>query len=54
MAIPKVFISSTYYDLKQERDNIARFIKDLGYEPIMHERAGVTYTQNEPVGKRLL
>ena len=26
MAIPKVFISSTYYDLKQESDNIARFI----------------------------
>ena len=51
MAIPKVFISSTYYDLKQERDNIARFIKDLGYEPIMHERAGVTYTQNEPLEK---
>ena len=51
MAIPKVFISSTYYYLKQERDNIARFIKDLGYEPIMHERAGVTYTQNEPLEK---
>ncbi|MCH5142150.1 MAG: DUF4062 domain-containing protein [Clostridiales bacterium] len=47
MAVPKIFISSTYYDLKQERSNIADFIKSLGYEPVMHERAGVTYTQSE-------
>ena len=47
MAVPKIFISSTYYDLKQERSDIADFIKSLGYEPIMHERAGVTYTQTE-------
>ena len=49
MAVPKVFISSTYYDLKQERNNLAEFIKGLGYEPVMHERAGVAYTQNEPL-----
>ena len=47
MAVPKVFISSTYYDLKQERINIAEFIKSLGYEPVLHERSGVTYTQSE-------
>lgn len=47
MAVPKVFISSTYYDLKQERINIAEFIKSLGYEPVLHERSGVTYTQTE-------
>jgi len=51
MAVPKIFISSTYYDLKQERSNIADFIKGLGYEPVMHERAGVTYTQNETLEK---
>lgn len=51
MAVPKIFISSTYYDLKQERSNIADFIKDLGYEPVMHERAGVTYTQTETLEK---
>lgn len=49
MAVPKIFISSTYYDLKQERSNLAEFIKSLGYEPVLHERAGVTYTQNEPL-----
>lgn len=49
MALPRVFISSTYYDLKQVRYNIGDFIKNLGYEPIMHERSGVAYTQNEPL-----
>ena len=49
MAVPRVFISSTYYDLKQVRYNIGDFIKSLGYEPVMHERAGVAYTQNTPL-----
>lgn len=49
MSVPRVFISSTYYDLKQVRFNIGDFIKNLGYEPVMHERAGVAYTQNEPL-----
>ncbi len=49
MAVPRVFISSTYYDLKQVRFNIGDFIKSLGYEPVMHERSGVAYTQNEPL-----
>ena len=50
MAIPKVFISSTYYDLKQERDNIARFIKDLGYARACRSNL---YSKRA-VGKRLL
>lgn len=49
MAVPRVFISSTYYDLKQARNNIGDFIKGLGYEPVMHERSGVAYTQTEPL-----
>lgn len=49
MAVPRVFISSTYYDLKQVRNNIGDFIKGLGYEPIMHEKSGVTYTQSTPL-----
>lgn len=46
MATPRVFISSTFYDLVQVRYNIGDFIRNLGYEPIMHERAAITYTQN--------
>lgn len=49
MAVPRVFISSTYYDLRQVRNNIGDFIKNLGYEVVMHERSGVAYTQNEPL-----
>lgn len=46
MALPKIFISSTYYDLKQERNNLSDFISSLGYEAILHEKSSVTYTQN--------
>lgn len=51
MSVPKVFISSTYYDLKQYRINIENFIKSLGYEPVMHERAAIAYSQNQPLEK---
>lgn len=49
MAVPRVFISSTYYDLRQVRNNVGNFIKELGYEPVMHERSGVAYTQTGPL-----
>ena len=45
MAIPRVFISSTYYDLKHVRNDICDFIKSLGYTPVMHDKGGVAYTQ---------
>lgn len=45
MAVPRIFVSSTYYDLRQVRNNIGNFIKSLGYEPVMHEKSGVAYTQ---------
>ncbi len=47
MARPQVFISSTYYDLKSVRDDIARFIRDIGYESIRHEIGGIPYTRSE-------
>ncbi len=49
MAVPRVFISSTYYDLKEVRNTIGNFVANLGYEAIMHERAGVAYTQDKPL-----
>lgn len=49
MAVPRVFISSTYYDLKQVRNIVGSFISDLGYEPVMHERADVAYSQSIPL-----
>lgn len=49
MAIPRIFISSTYYDLKHIRNDLESFITGLGYEPVMHERGGVPYTQDKPL-----
>lgn len=49
MAVPRVFISSTYYDLKQVRDDIDVFIQSIGYEPVRHERSKVPYTQSGPL-----
>ena len=43
MAHPRVFISSTYYDLKNVRADIERYIKDRGFDPILHERGQIPY-----------
>jgi len=43
MAIPRVFISSTWYDLKYIRENLRYFIKTLGYEPVLSEEGSVFY-----------
>ena len=43
MATPRVFISSTCYDLKYIRENLKYFIKTLGYEPILSEEGDIYY-----------
>ena len=43
MSRPRVFISSTFFDLKQVRADLERFIKQLGYDPVLHERGRVAY-----------
>lgn len=43
MARPRVFISSTYFDLKSVRADLERFILDMGYEPVLHERGHIPY-----------
>ena len=43
MARPRVFVSSTFYDLKQVREDIRRFILDLGYEAVLHEAGDIAY-----------
>lgn len=47
MANPKVFISSTYYDLQHIRNDIQVFINGLGYEPVMHDKGNIPYAQTE-------
>jgi hypothetical protein len=47
MAKPQFFISSTYFDLKTVRDDLARFLKELGYDSIRHEVGAVPYARSE-------
>lgn len=43
MAIPRVFVSSTCYDLKYIRENLRYFITRLGYDPVLSDRGDVFY-----------
>lgn len=43
MAKPRVFISSTYYDLKNVRADLERFVREKGFDPVLHERGNVPY-----------
>ena len=43
MAIPKVFISSTCYDLQEVRESLSAFIKSQGFDPVLSERGDVYY-----------
>ena len=47
MAKPRVFISSTFYDLRQVRSDLERFIREVGYDPVQHERGQVPYGSQE-------
>lgn len=43
MAKPRIFISSTYYDLKQTREDLASFLSSLGYEPVRNEEGNIPF-----------
>lgn len=43
MAIPRVFVSSTCYDLRYIRENLKFFIRNMGFEPILSEEGNVFY-----------
>lgn len=47
MAKPRVFISSTFYDLRQIRSDIDMFIEGLGYEPIRNEEGDIPYGKED-------
>lgn len=44
MAIPRVFISSTCYDLKHIRENLKYFVRTIGYEPVLSDEGDVFYS----------
>lgn len=47
MAKPRIFISSTFYDLRQIRSDIDLFIETLGYDPIKNEDGDIPYGKEE-------
>ena len=48
MAKPRVFVSSTFYDLRQIREDLDRFISGLGYEGVLHEQGDIAYGKDSP------
>lgn len=47
MAKPRIFISSTYYDLKQTREDVADFVQTLGYEAVRNEEGNIPYGKDK-------
>ena len=48
MAKPRVFVSSTFYDLRQVREDLDRFISEFGYEAVLHEAGDIAYGKDSP------
>ncbi len=46
MAKPRVFVSSTYYDLKHVRAALENFIESLGFEAILFEKGDIPFTHD--------
>jgi hypothetical protein len=44
MAKPRIFISSTFYDLKHVRSSLETFVVSLGYEPVLSEKGSIAYS----------
>ena len=49
MSCPRIFVSSTYYDLKHVRGIIREFIEDLGYEAVLSEFSDIFYRPGDTV-----
>lgn len=49
MARPRVFVSSTYYDLKYVRERLERFISAYCFDPILFESDEVFFNPNTPL-----
>lgn len=49
MAKPRIFISSTYYDLRHIRNNLETFIKGFGYDPILFESGDIPFEFDKPL-----
>ena len=48
---PRIFVSSTFYDLKYVREDLARFIRAHDFDPIMFEEGDIGYDPGSPLDK---
>jgi len=46
MAKPRVFISSTFFDLRSMRASLERFVREIGYDPILFERGHIPWEKD--------
>lgn len=51
MAKPRIFISSTFYDLRQIRAELDKFITNLGYESVRNEEGDIPYGKEDELQK---
>lgn len=49
MVKPRVFVSSTYYDLKHIRNSLKNFIDGFGYEAVLFEGGNIPYDHQLPL-----
>lgn len=49
--IPRVFVSSTYYDLKHVRERLEKFIDSYGFEPVLFESDKVIYEHGQEIDR---
>ncbi len=49
MAIPRLFVSSTCYDLQEIRFQLRNFIRDFGYDAVMSEFDDIFYSYESHV-----
>ncbi|MBL4598301.1 MAG: DUF4062 domain-containing protein [Rhizobiaceae bacterium] len=46
MARPRIFVSSTYYDLKHVRSSLDNFIDALGFDSVLSEKGDIAYVSD--------
>lgn len=51
---PRIFVSSTFYDLKYVREDLSNFIKAHDFEPIMFEDGDIGYTPGRALDRAWL
>ena len=49
MAHLRVFISSTFYDLRHIRSSLEGFVERMGYEAVMSEKGRIAYDPDIPL-----